>query len=143
MAFTILFSFGFFLSSLLLTTDNSGSSGKIHLRIPNLKNQKGSLLICLYNRKDGFPDDVSQSVKQWKMPVSAHISLGAIPPGRYAIAVMHDEDGNNQMTYNLIHLPKEGFGYSNYEARLLQMPDFDKAVFQHQESTELAIPLRY
>lgn len=119
-------------------------SGKIELTIPNLKNGKGALLICLFSQKEGFPSDPKQSMRRWKVPVSQKVTLSNIPKGRYALSIVHDEDGNNAMTYNLVQMPKEGFAFSNHRPMLLQRPDFEKALFIHdQELTSLSLPLRY
>lgn len=120
------------------------NGGRIELTITNLKNNKGTLLICLFDREEGFPSDVSRSMKQWKVPVSPTVILEQIPAGKYALAIMHDEDGNNAMTYNRFSFPKEGFGFSNYSASLLQRPDFHKALFEHRHTgTHLRLKLRY
>ncbi len=36
-----------------------------------------------------------------------------IPPGRYALAVIHDENMNGKLDANWLGVPKEGYGFSN------------------------------
>lgn len=101
-------------------------------------------MISLFKNSEGFPSDPKKSLRSWKLPVSSKIVLPDVPSGKYAIAVMHDEDGNNTMTYNFMKLPKEGFAFSNHPATLLQIPDFEKALFSHErETTSLSLRLRY
>ena len=119
-------------------------SGKIELNIKNLKNHKGSILISLFNQNEGFPDNPKKSFRNWKVHPTSIITLSEIPKGQYALSIVHDEDGSNGMTYNLVKMPKEGFGVSNYELAFLQKPDFRNAVFaHHQKVTSLSIRLRY
>ena len=133
-----------FLLFLLFPTVENSDTGKIELKINNLKNKKGALLINLFARKEGFPDDPKQSIRSWKMQPSSAITLSNIPNGAYALVVMHDEDGDNAMTYNYLNIPKEGFGFSGYRARLLERPDFKKALFSHRyPETLIDIQLRY
>jgi uncharacterized protein (DUF2141 family) len=36
-----------------------------------------------------------------------------IPPGTYALAVIHDENMNGKLDTNWLGIPKEGYGFSN------------------------------
>lgn len=49
-------------------------------------------------------------------------------PGRYAVALVHDENGNGQLD-KLLFVPKEGFGFSRNPAIRFGPPGFDEASF--------------
>lgn len=53
-------------------------------------------------------------------------------PGVYALAIYHDENGNQSFDRNAIGLPAEGYGFSNNPATLAGLPSF--------RSVRLAIP---
>jgi uncharacterized protein (DUF2141 family) len=48
-------------------------------------------------------------------------------PGEYAIKALHDVNGNGDMDYNMLGLPKEPYGFSNNVMGAFGPPDFDDA----------------
>ena len=67
-----------------------------------------------------------------------------IPPGRYALAVIHDENMNGKLDANWLGVPKEGYGFSNDAKGLMGAPSFDAASFRYREgSLGLTIRLNY
>jgi len=114
------------------------------LKFSKLKTKKGKILISIFKSARGFPQDEKSAFKSFVEDPKEEIVLKNIPPGKYAIALLHDEDGNFKMTYNILHLPKEGFAFSNYKSSLLNIPDFDDAMFEHQsKTTNLEITIVY
>ena len=66
-----------------------------------------------------------------------------MPPGTYAIAVLHDENDNGKMDYRLLRLPKEPYGFSNGVVPRLGPPKFEAAAFSvGDEAVALDISLR-
>lgn len=51
-----------------------------------------------------------------------------VAPGRYAVMVTHDENGNGKLDTNMLGMPTEGYGFSN-NPRVMRKPTFDEAVF--------------
>lgn len=67
-----------------------------------------------------------------------------LPAGRYAIAVLYDENPNHKLDRNTIGWPKEGFGFSNNPKVGLSAPSFNAAVMQvNCPVTETTIHLIY
>jgi len=74
----------------------------------------------------------------------AHCDFLAIPPGTYALAVIHDENRNGKLDTNWMGIPTEGYGFSNEAKALLGPPSFSAAKFQYDGGTlNLTISLRY
>ena len=61
---------------------------------------------------------------------STTVSLGAVPPGRYSLAVFLDADRNGEFDTNFVGIPKEPFGFSNDAMGLMGKPDFESASFE-------------
>jgi uncharacterized protein (DUF2141 family) len=59
-----------------------------------------------------------------KGTVTIHFS--DLAPGKYAVSVMHDENGNGKLDSNILGIPKEGYGFSN-NPRVMRKPTFDEA----------------
>ena len=67
-----------------------------------------------------------------------------IPPGTYALAVIHDENSNGKLDTNWLGIPTEGYGFSNDARGLLGPPTFLAASFSYNgRSVELPISLHY
>ena len=65
-----------------------------------------------------------------------------IPPGRYAIAVYHDANGNGRLDRSAIGFPQEPYGFSNDVGRT-SIPTFSGAlVTVSAPSSTVTIPVR-
>ncbi len=53
-----------------------------------------------------------------------------VEPGTYALALLHDENGNGEMDSNFLGLPQEGYGFSNDAKVFLGPPSFEAASFK-------------
>ena len=53
--------------------------------------------------------------------------LKDVPPGDYAVVVLHDENGNKQMDYDSSGRPTEGWALTRFDASQMRYPTFDDA----------------
>ena len=111
----------------------SPTLGDITVVITNLRNAEGEILISLYDKAEGFPKDREGIVRSAAVPsdVSGQVAIvfEDLPHGDYAIAVLHDEDTSQDMTFGAFHLPKEGYCFSNNVKVRLRAPKFKKTKF--------------
>ena len=111
----------------------SASNGDITVVITDLRNTDGEVLISLYDKAEGFPKDRSTIVRTAAIPPDASGQVTTVfedlPHGEYAIAVLHDEDDSLGMTFGALHLPKEGYCFSNNLKVRFKPPKFEKAKF--------------
>ena len=129
--------------SLLVGLISEGDNhGDIVLKFGKLKNKKGKILISIFNSADGFPENEKKAYKSWVEDPKDEIVLKDIPAGNYALTLLHDEDANFKMTYNLFQYPKEQFAFSNIKSMVLKIPSFEKTRFLHKkEGTILEIKM--
>lgn len=117
----------------------------IEVRIEGLRNLKGQILVCLTTNPKAFPD-CSKDKGAVRMAVKAteagDFTIGAPTMGTYAIAVVHDENGNNRMDMALF-LPKEGFGFSRNPAIGMGPPKFRSASFAVTGDVRQSIRMKY
>jgi uncharacterized protein (DUF2141 family) len=74
----------------------------------------------------------------------ARCDFADIPPGRYALAVVHDENMNGKLDTNGLVIPTEGYGFSNDVKGVFGAPAFSAASFAHDGRTlTLTIDLQY
>jgi uncharacterized protein (DUF2141 family) len=118
----------------------------LNLHVDGFRNQKGDLGVTVFQSPDGWPEDNNKAFLHGGYPFSGDkgtVQL-QLPPGRYAIGVIHDENSNHKLDRNFIGYPKEGFGFSNNPHVFLTAPSFDTAAFQLScPSAELSIHLIY
>ena len=134
------------LSSLLWLAVMAQAQNNLEVKIDNIKNDNGDILIGLYSNSHNYPRKVSDGriVKASKEGVI--VAFYDLKPGPYAVSVMHDENSNKDMDQNKIGIPKEGFGFSNNARISLGPPSFDKVKFEIQpetKDTRISIDLRY
>ncbi len=107
-------------------------SCKLLVHIDGFRNQKGDAGVTVFKSPDGWPENNSKAVLHGGHPFSgdkATVEL-QLPPGRYGIAALHDENSNHKLDRNMIGFPKEGFGFSNNPKVGLSAPGFEAAAMQ-------------
>lgn len=88
--------------------------------------------VLLFSGATGFPDQVSRAAKSISLPPKNKQVAFTIPdlaPGTYALAVIHDQDGNGKLSSNAVGYPVEKFGFSNNPKVYFSPPSFEKAAF--------------
>ncbi len=126
----------------------SPSCPGIHVKILNIRNRNGTVDCALFDSPEGFPREFllsAQNVMVIKVRYTeARCDFEAIPPGTYALAVVHDENSNGKLDANWLGIPTEGYGFSNNAKALLGTPSFAAASFWYDGRTlDMTISLRY
>lgn len=102
------------------------------VQINGIKAQDGQVLLSLFNSADGFPTQPEKAFRWGRAKVNSSsiiISFNGLPPGKYAIAAVHDENSNEVMDRNWLGLPAEPYGVSNNVSGTFSPPTFDEAKF--------------
>jgi uncharacterized protein (DUF2141 family) len=120
----------------------------IHVKILNIKNSTGAVACALFESPAGFPTEFLRAATNIMMikikDTQARCDFEDIPPGRYALAVIHDENMNGRLDINWAGIPTEGYGFSNDAKALLSAPTFHAASFPYDgRNVQLTIGLNY
>ena len=120
----------------------------ISIHITGLRNNKGHVLVSLFRDGKGYPDEPEKAVRKLRLEIrnqAGSALVTGIPPGIYAVAILHDENDDLKMNKNFFGLPKEGYGFSNNVMGTFGPPSFSRASFTHrvQQKTEVRIRARY
>jgi uncharacterized protein (DUF2141 family) len=131
----------------LLPQANANLNGNLSVNIDGFNNQKGQVCLSLFSSSKGFPDNGKRAIK------AQCIKIGQIPQtvifpnlkaGNYAVAVIHDANGDNTLNRNSLGIPTEGFGFSQNPIIRTSAPKFgDAAVLVAGSSTDIKIQLQY
>lgn len=118
----------------------AGCTGKpsdtwITVAVEGLRNSSGLVAITLYADNPRKFLVKNGSLYVGRVPARGGTTTGCIyvpKPGVYAIAIYHDENGDQAFNRTGIGLPAEGYGFANNPSTLAGLPSF--------QSVRLAIP---
>lgn len=98
-----------------------------------LRSSKGNLMICLTRLPDHFPDckgdpDRRHYTVSVAQAQSGGIHIADLPPGGYALALIHDENANKKLD-TFAGIPREGVAFSRNPPIRFGAPTFNSARF--------------
>jgi uncharacterized protein (DUF2141 family) len=123
--------------ALLVSLIGAAAPGAIDAGVTGLRSVKGQVLVCLTMRPDHFPDcQGDPQARRLMVPTAqaAALRFTDLPTGGYAIALIHDENGNGKLD-TLFGIPKEGFGFSRNPVIRFGAPRFSAARFDVPSGT--------
>jgi uncharacterized protein (DUF2141 family) len=109
----------------------AGTTLTVHLS--GFRNANGKAAVSLFAKADGFPESAQKSLRRTWTDIDkghASVTFSNLKPGRYAVAALHDENGNQKMDKNFLGMPTEGYGVSNNVHSTFSAPSFKDAAFQ-------------
>lgn len=117
------------------------------IEVTNLRNHDGVVRACMTRDARRFPrcQDSTQGYRA-VVPASqaATLRFTNVAPGTYAIALLHDENGNGKADRVLGMMPREGFGFSRDAPVNMGPPDFEDAAIEvGQGPLRQTIRMRY
>lgn len=135
-----------FSAMIFLVMANTVYAGDLQITVNNIHNDKGQLLIAIYDNPMAFKTEDADKMHTYiTIPAKTNIctiTLHDFPIGTYAISVLHDENQNSQFDMDTFQMPMEGYAYSN-NVGLMATPSFQQASFNHKENTLMQIKLLY
>lgn len=114
---------GMLASGFALATD-------LTVKVNDVRTPKGQLLMAVFDSAAAW-DGKAEAVARRAIEATAgevDFHFPGLAPGRYAVSVMHDENGNGKLDSNFIGMPTEGYGFSN-DPRVMRKATFDEAAF--------------
>ena len=131
----------------LQLTPTVQTPGQIEVDLCCFRNHDGWLFMALYNSKDGWLKD-DQAVWKAQLKITGdkmQVSVPPLNPGRYALSVLHDENGNGELDMHWMPpRPAEGVGASNDAKMSFGPPHYEDAAFPLTEQPRsLAVKVQY
>lgn len=117
----------------------------VTITVSNMRSTDGKVFACLAPDKAVYPDCRKPGGTELRMPAAdaARFTFHGVAPGRYAIALLHDENDNGKLDKALM-IPKEGFGFSRDAPVTTGRPPFSAAAFDvGTDDVKLPIKMRY
>jgi len=98
------------------------------------KNDKGYMACLAFRSAKGFPGKPKKAVQAARSRVKRKrgvcVFVG-LPPGIYAVSVIHDANDNKKLDTNFLGVPREGYGFSNNAKGTFGPPPFKRAAFRY------------
>lgn len=117
----------------------------LNIKIEHIRNSKGTIFLAFFKDDISFQEEKPFMVKKFNKQSMEKGSISvtvSIVEGLYGIALLDDENNNDQMEYNWLGIPREGFGFSDFYARGFRRPvfsDFDFIVIGPTKSIHIVI----
>jgi uncharacterized protein (DUF2141 family) len=123
----------------------ASQAGDLIIHVTGIRGDAGNIRFALHNDPAAFPEGEDYAgdeviAKSGKLTTV----FKDLPPGAYALAIHHDENGDEEMNTMLFGIPKEGYGFSNDARVIFDPPDFAAAAFEVKpEGAEITLSVRY
>lgn len=119
----------------------------LEVHISQVRSAKGRILLSVYSDPTEYPYKPfrtcpvdKDSLKNGNLTARIH----GLTPGTYALGLLDDENDSGNTEYNILGIPKEGFGFSNNQKPLFSKPDYDKLTFKVGPGlTRISITVQY
>ncbi len=122
----------------------------VRVDVATFKNTKGTLGCQIFSqaKSKGFPEDGALAFARRRASINGKMgqcTFGNLPPGVYAVGVLHDEDNDGKVNKSLFGAPTEGYGVSNNHTYAMKAPKWEesKFVLAAGETKLVKINLRY
>lgn len=116
---------------LLLGTASEAAPVTLKVEITNVKKAQGKLMIAIYKPDEKFGEGVPaiSGVEEVKSIGSKTVPFD-LEPGKYALALFHDLNGNGELDKNFVGIPKEPYGFSKDFRPKFSAPSFEDCAFE-------------
>ena len=94
---------------------------------------KGVVGVLIFRSSAGWPEDSAAAFRAQSVPAkpgSTTVAVAGLPPGIYAVVVLHDENQNMRLDRNWMGIPKEQWGMSENPHVGMSAPHFSQAEFR-------------
>ena len=117
--------------SVLLFSNFTKPTAKLQVEITNIKNKKGTLRMGIYLPNEKFGESKPGVTKTIDVKSTENQTVTfELEPGRYALAIYHDLNGNDAMDKNFVGIPKEPYGFSKNFRPKFSAPSFEDCAFE-------------
>jgi uncharacterized protein (DUF2141 family) len=134
-----------FASLLIAQTPAASSSCTLTVVVEGMSSDDGNLGVLIFNGPKGWAEDRQAAFRDIAVPAqkgTQTLKVPGLPPGKYAVALIHDLNKNHKLDKNFIGVPKEQWGMSNNPHATIKAPPVEKAMFSVEKDTEIRIKLQ-
>ena len=135
------------LSFILLSFTPDTDKSSITVEIDNIKTTTGQVIVSAYTSEKEYTDNPKYFYRFDKKNMQngkLKCIIRDLPPGKYTFTLLDDSNKNDKMDYNLVGLPKEGYGFSNnLKPSIKGAPNYSDCLVNISNSTLLKMTMQY
>lgn len=106
------------------------SAATLTVQVRGIRSDAGDIRVDICNEEQKYSKDVCTiDIVVPAQKEMVEVKANNLPPGTYAIQVLHDANRNKKMDYGFLGIPKEGFGFSNNARPGFSKPSWHKVKF--------------
>lgn len=120
-------------------------SNNLIIRIEGIQILSGNIMIAAFNNQQDFNSKENPSFVNMTKVVDSiqKIDLKDLSDGKYAIAVYHDQNSDEQLNTSSIGIPSEGYGFSGNYNSIFKKPKFKDCKIDIKSDTIISIKMHY
>lgn len=107
------------------------SAKDLRILVSGIESERGEIGCMLFSEEEGFPQKQDRALRTAQYPAVSPMltcTFADVDPGRYAVAVVHDENGNREIDTTFLGSFKEPWGVTNNVRPARRSPKFHEAV---------------
>ncbi len=110
----------------------------------NVTSNDGKVSVAVYDTEENWLkfDKVFKADSAPSQKGSTKIVIKDLPKGTYAVAVFHDENGNDKLDTNMLGIPKEPLGFSIGKMKTFGPPSFEDCAFELTSDQSISVPIK-
>ena len=121
---------------------------ELYISVTGVRSGKGNIFLAIYDSPEGFMNQEKMTagiIRKAREGTTTVAIRGLLAPGKYAVSVFHDENGNSQLDVSKDSgIPLEGIGFSNDPKLEGGPPKFEAAAFPVEtEKTTISFRIGY
>ena len=121
----------------------AAQTATLEVQVLDVSSSEGDILVALYTEEETFLkfEHVYRTQGAPATEGMTRVIIADLPLGEYALAIFHDENGNEELDTNLLGIPKEPLGFSNAKMKTFGPPSFEDCVFRFDSDQQIQIKL--
>lgn len=122
----------------------SQNSKILIVKVAGIEEIEGSIVVNLYNSKEGFPTKPEKAKYSKTVKVlfkTMEITFDNIQDSIIAVSVYQDEDSNGELDTNFLGMPSEPVGVSNNAKGTFGPPSYEDAKFKFTSSQTINVKI--
>ena len=134
------------LTSFLIISASAIRAQDTRIKVTGIRSQKGNVIINVFRDQESYnQEEAFKSFTFSKKEISEGIITVKISPipGIFGLTMIDDENSNGKIDKNLIGMPKEGFGFSNFFMEKMKRPIFNDFKVDPKKQADITIKVKY
>ena len=119
------------------------SQNTISVNVYNVPSQDGNINVAVYDSDESFLkfEGVVKTESTEAQKGMVTLKIEDMPSGEYALAIFHDENGNDELDTNWLGIPKEKVAFSKAKMKTFGPPKYKECAFSVTSDFEISIEL--